>query len=54
LDGVFSPPFPISNNDSGFALVVSHGNTLQEASSRLEKNKTRLLSSLRGKGDRRW
>ena len=51
LDGVFSPPFPISNDDSGFALVVSHGNTLQEASSRLEKNKSRLLSNLQSKGD---
>ena len=51
LEGVFSPPFPVSNDDSAYALVVSHGNTLQEASLRLERNKRGLLSSLHGKGE---
>ena len=51
LAGVFSPPFPISNDDSAFALVTSHGEMLQAASSRLNKNKRRLLRILQAQGE---
>ena len=51
MAGVFSPPFPVSNEDSAFALVTAHGERLQAASSRLDKNKRRLLRILQGKGE---
>lgn len=51
LEGVFSPPFPISSGDSAYALVVSHANTLQDALSRLAKNKNGLLNNLLSKGE---
>ena len=51
LAGVFSPPFPISSEDSAFALVTSHGETFQAASSRLAKNKRRLLRILQDEGE---
>jgi predicted ATP-grasp superfamily ATP-dependent carboligase len=51
VDGVFSPPFPIGSERSAFALLVSRGAALNEAYSRLERSKTRLLSMLKAGGE---
>lgn len=51
LTGVFAPPFPISRDRSAFAMVTSHGETLQTALSRLEKNRNTLLTTLDAKGE---
>ncbi|HEX9261517.1 MAG TPA: ATP-grasp domain-containing protein [Candidatus Bathyarchaeia archaeon] len=52
LSGVFAPPFPFPSDSSAIALVTSHGETLQTASSRLDKNKRRLLKTLSNKVNR--
>jgi hypothetical protein len=51
LAGVFSPPFPIANDAEALALVTAHGEEPQAAKARLERNKRRLLRSLKGKGE---
>ena len=51
LAGVFAPPFPISSDKLAFALLTSHGESLQKASLRLEKNRRRLIRTLRNKGE---
>ena len=51
LPGVFAPPFPIANDNKAFALVIAHGETLQSASLRLERNKRCLKRTLQSKGE---
>jgi predicted ATP-grasp superfamily ATP-dependent carboligase len=50
MNGVASPPFPVSGNDVTSALITSHGTTLQEAQSKFRETKKRLLNTIsRGK-----
>jgi tyramine---L-glutamate ligase len=43
LPGVVSPPFPVPDCDSGYALVSGEGNSLDEAKLLLEEAKKRVL-----------
>jgi predicted ATP-grasp superfamily ATP-dependent carboligase len=44
MDEVVSPPFPVSENDTACALVLSHRATLKEAMAGFHEAKKRLLS----------
>jgi len=47
---VFSPPFPISNNDTALALIATKGATQTEAKSKFREAKKRVLHTInRGK-----
>jgi len=51
LSGIVSPPFPVSNNDTACALVLSHGATLKEAKAEFHEAKKRLCSIIRVEGN---
>jgi hypothetical protein len=40
---VVSPPFPVQNSNSGCALVLGEGNSLEEAEYLLEEAKKHVL-----------
>jgi predicted ATP-grasp superfamily ATP-dependent carboligase len=50
LSGIVSPPFPVPDNDTACALVLSHGATLKEAKAELHEAKKRLRSIIRLEG----
>lgn len=47
LDEVVSPPFPVSEKDVAWTLVVSHGSTSKEAALRFREAEKRVLSTCR-------
>jgi predicted ATP-grasp superfamily ATP-dependent carboligase len=50
MNEVVSPPFPVSESTVASALIASHGDTLQEASTRFRETKKRVLNTInRGK-----
>jgi hypothetical protein len=50
LSGIVSPPFPVPDNDTACALVLSHGATLEEAKAEFHEAKKRLRSIIRLEG----
>jgi predicted ATP-grasp superfamily ATP-dependent carboligase len=46
MDEVISPPFPVSNDGTASALIVSYGATLQEASAGFREAKKRVLNTI--------
>jgi predicted ATP-grasp superfamily ATP-dependent carboligase len=54
LNGVVSPPFPVSDNDAACALILSHGATLKEATAGFHETKKRLRSIIRSEGKLQW
>jgi predicted ATP-grasp superfamily ATP-dependent carboligase len=45
MDEVVSPPFPVSEKDAAYALIASHGSTLDEAAFRFRWAEKRVLST---------
>jgi predicted ATP-grasp superfamily ATP-dependent carboligase len=54
MDEVVSPPFPVSDDSTAHALVLSHGATLKEAVAGFHEAKKRLHSILRLEGNGHW
>jgi len=50
LNGVVSPPFPVPDNDTACALVLSHGATLKEAKTEFHETKKSLRSIIHLEG----
>ena len=50
LNGVVSPPFPVPDNDTACALVLSHGATLKEAKTKFHETKKSLRSIIHLEG----
>jgi predicted ATP-grasp superfamily ATP-dependent carboligase len=46
MEEVVSPPFPVSNDGTASALIVSYGATLQEASAGFREAKKRVLNTI--------
>jgi predicted ATP-grasp superfamily ATP-dependent carboligase len=51
---VVSPPYPVSDGGEAFALLSSHGSTVQEANMGLNEAEKRLLGMIGDGGKRRW
>jgi predicted ATP-grasp superfamily ATP-dependent carboligase len=51
---VVSPPYPVSDGGEAYALLSSHGATVQEAETRFAEVKKRLLDITDDGGKRRW
>jgi predicted ATP-grasp superfamily ATP-dependent carboligase len=50
MNEVASPPFPVSKSTIASALIASHGDTLQEATTKFRETKKRVLNTItRGK-----
>ena len=53
IEKIVSPPFPFSERNMPSALILSYGETLQEATLRFREDKEYVLNSLR-RGKQRW
>jgi predicted ATP-grasp superfamily ATP-dependent carboligase len=53
IEEIVSPPFPISTDDSAWALFCSHSNTLENAKRELDEASKKLLGKSIG-GGQRW
>jgi predicted ATP-grasp superfamily ATP-dependent carboligase len=51
LNEIVSPPFPVPDNNTACALVLSHGATLKEATTGFHEAKKRLRNILRSEGN---
>ena len=53
MERIVSPPFPVSESNMPSALILSYGDTLQEATVRFSEAKSCILNSL-SRGKQRW
>ena len=53
MERIVSPPFPVSESNMTSALILSYGDTLQEATVRFNEAKRSILKSL-SRGEQRW